>query len=377
MRRASDTPDKWAPDLGAPDAWALDSSAGGLSLGAAIEHFLTAKAAEGASPKTLEWYRMVLGRAGRDLGADRALDALTPTDLRAWLLRLRETLSPISVAGYVRGLKAFGNWCASEQLAQARSLRTLSRPQVPHKRSARAGGSPDGREEGRPTGPMRFQDLAPSMGSSLCILGTRIGTPHMPLPIMFALNVVAIALLVFSLYFPRHRRKDMVAAYLVSNLGLLAVTSALTATEIGVGIGFGLFAVLSIIRLRSAELDQQEIAYYFAALTLGLLGGLSISPAWLAPTLMGAVLLAVFLGDSPLLFSRYRIQTLTLDAVYTDERTLIARLEELLGARVHRIKVRRADLVEATTVVEARYELLPAAADRPAHTVTPIADGVR
>ena len=199
----------------------------------------------------------------------------------------------------------------------------------------------------------------------------------MPLPIMFALNVVAIALLVFALYFPRHRRKDMVAAYLVSNLGLLAVTSALTATGIGVGIGFGLFAVLSIIRLRSAELDQQEIAYYFAALTLGLLGGLSMSPAWLAPTLMGAVLLAVFLGDSPLLFSRYRVQTLTLDAVYTDERTLIARLEELLGARVHRIKVRRADLVEATTVVEARYELLPAAADRPARTVTPLADGVR
>ena len=200
----------------------------------------------------------------------------------------------------------------------------------------------------------------------------------MPLPIvLFALNVVAIALLVFALYFPRHRRKDMVAAYLVSNLGLLAVTSALTATGIGVGIGFGLFAVLSIIRLRSAELDQQEIAYYFAALTLGLLGGLSMDPAWLAPTLMAAVLLAVFLGDSPLLFSRYRIQTLTLDAVYTDEGTLIARLEELLGARVHRIKVRRADLVEATTVVEARYELLPAVADNPAQIVTPLGDGVR
>lgn len=199
----------------------------------------------------------------------------------------------------------------------------------------------------------------------------------MPLPIMLALNLVAIALLVFALYFPRHRRKDMVAAYLVCNLGLLAVTSALTATGIGVGIGFGLFAVLSIIRLRSAELDQQEIAYYFAALTLGLLGGLSISPAWLAPTLMGAVLLAVFVGDSPLLFSHYRVQSLTLDAVYADERALIARLEDLLGARIHRIKVRRVDLVEATTVVEARYELRPAAADRPAHTVTPITDGVR
>lgn len=133
MRWAPDTPDKWAPDLSAADAWALDSSPGELSLAAAIEHFLTAKAAEGASPKTLEWYRMVLGRAGRDLGADRALDSLTPTELRAWLLTLRETLSPISVAGYVRGLKAFGRWCATEEVASAPALRALRRPTVPHK----------------------------------------------------------------------------------------------------------------------------------------------------------------------------------------------------------------------------------------------------
>jgi integrase/recombinase XerC len=133
MEWASDTPDKWAPDLSVSDAWALDSSAGGLSLGRAIEHFLTAKAAEGASPKTIEWYRMVLGRAGRDLGVDRALDSLTSNELRAWLLTLRETLSPISVAGYVRGLKAFGRWCVTEEIGKAAALRALRRPRVPHK----------------------------------------------------------------------------------------------------------------------------------------------------------------------------------------------------------------------------------------------------
>ena len=99
MQWAPDTPGKWAPDLSVPDAWALDSSTEGPSLGTAIEHFLTAKAAEGASPKTIEWYRMVLGRAGRELGADRALDALTPNELRAWLLTLstfRQALRALS-----------------------------------------------------------------------------------------------------------------------------------------------------------------------------------------------------------------------------------------------------------------------------------------
>jgi hypothetical protein len=199
----------------------------------------------------------------------------------------------------------------------------------------------------------------------------------MTLPVMFALDTIAIAAMTFGLYFPRHRRKDMVVAYLVVNLGLVAVTSALTSTGISAGLGFGLFAVLSIIRLRSAELDQQEVAYYFAAMTLGLLGGLAIEPVWLAPSLMAAVLVALFVGDSPFLFARYRVQTITLDAAYADEGQLVARLEELLGARVHRVKVRRVDLVDATTTVEARYELLPATVARPVQTVTPVIGGLR
>ncbi len=133
MARAPDSSDLWAPDSWLPAAWAPDSERSQLSLGRAIELFLAAKGAEGASPKTLQWYRMVLGRAARDLGADRALDALTGPQLRDWLLTLRETLAPISVAGYVRGCKVLGNWCAAEELAEAKALRALRRPKVPHK----------------------------------------------------------------------------------------------------------------------------------------------------------------------------------------------------------------------------------------------------
>jgi hypothetical protein len=179
----------------------------------------------------------------------------------------------------------------------------------------------------------------------------------MDLLMMFLLDVVAILVMTFGLYFPRHRRRDVIVAFLTINLGLLAVTSSFSSSQMTLGLGFGLFAVLSIIRLRSAELDQQEVAYYFASLTLGLLGGFVLDPAWLGPVLMAVVLLALYVGDHPRLFAPYRVQSMTLDGAWTDESALVARLEELLGARVHRVKVRRVDMVEATTNVEVRYEL--------------------
>ncbi|HEY8545663.1 MAG TPA: DUF4956 domain-containing protein [Acidimicrobiales bacterium] len=185
---------------------------------------------------------------------------------------------------------------------------------------------------------------------------------------IFALDLLAIAVLTFGLYFPRHRRRDLVVSYLGVNIGVLAVTKALTSADITAGLGVGLLGVLSIIRLRSFELDQQEVAYYFVALALGVLGGVRISPEWLAPALMVAMLVAIAIGDHPALFARYRVQTLVLDAAYTDEGALVRRLQHTLGATVHRVAVRRVDLLNDSTIVEVRYSL-------PAPDSTPPGDG--
>jgi hypothetical protein len=179
--------------------------------------------------------------------------------------------------------------------------------------------------------------------------------------LLIAVDLVAIAVLVFGLYFPRHRRRDMVVAYLAANIGVLAVADALASSAIGAGLGLGLFGILSIIRLRSAELDQQEVAYYFVALAMGLLAGISVASTWLTVVLMGAMLGAVYIGDHPQLFGRYRVHAITVDRAFTDEAALRAHLESLLGGRVHRLRIRKVDLVRDTTSVEVRFE---APADR-------------
>lgn len=174
--------------------------------------------------------------------------------------------------------------------------------------------------------------------------------------VQYLADVIAVTVLTFGLYFRRHRRRDLVVAFLSINVGVLAVASSLSTGSIDAGLGLGLFGVLSIIRLRSTEIEQHEVAYYFSALALGILGGIQNSTIWLPPALMALILLALYVGDHPALLRRYDRRTLVLDGAMTDPTVLVARLEQILGARVHGITVQRLDLVNDTTCVDVRFE---------------------
>lgn len=174
-----------------------------------------------------------------------------------------------------------------------------------------------------------------------------------------AVDLVALVVLVGALYTRRHARKDLVAAYAGVNVGVLAVTLLLSTASVGAGLGLGLFGVLSIIRLRSTELAQHEVAYFFAALALGLLGGITAAPLALTALLMVLVVASLWIGDHPSLMRRNRHQIIMLDRAITDEDALIAHLEQLLDAHVRSVEVQRLDLVNDTTLVDVRFRLHP------------------
>jgi hypothetical protein len=181
--------------------------------------------------------------------------------------------------------------------------------------------------------------------------------PAVPDLLLIAADLLAVLVLVYGSYFPRHRRRDMVVAYLGLNIGVLAVATVLTYSPVSIGLGMGLFGVLSLIRLRSTELSHEEVAYYFAALALGLIFGLSPEPTWLAPALGGLIVVVLAVVDHAPIHVTSRHQMVTLDTVLTDEAALTARLEGLLGAEVTAMTVQSTDLVRDSMVVDVRYTL--------------------
>ena len=187
----------------------------------------------------------------------------------------------------------------------------------------------------------------------------------MPLNILpIACDVVAITA-VAAMYFHRHQRRDLLLAYVALNIGILSVTAMLTNASVGVGLGLGLFGILSIIRLRSDAITQEEIAYYFVSLALGLLAGVAAGPAWLPPALIGLLVLVMYVADHPRLLPRARRQLLTLDAAIPDEALLREHIETRLGLEVRHLIVQELDFVRDLTIVDLRYRVRPDPLPRP------------
>lgn len=170
-----------------------------------------------------------------------------------------------------------------------------------------------------------------------------------------AANIVGMAVLVYLVYFRRHFRRDLALAYIALSMGIFAVTLLLSESEAGLGLGLGLFGILSIIRLRSDTLTQEEVAYYFISLAIGLVNGLHPDPAWVSPLITFFLVSVMFVADRQWIGVATERQTVTLDRAYPIEADRVAALEELLNAKVLRTVVLELDMVRDLTLVDVRY----------------------
>ncbi len=173
--------------------------------------------------------------------------------------------------------------------------------------------------------------------------------------IMIAIDLVAIFILTVPLYYRRHHRRDLLTAFAVLNIGVFAVASILGSTSVGIGVGMGLFGVLSIIRLRSTEISQYEVAYYFSALSIGLIAGLGSGDPLTSSALIALVLVVVALVDSRKILPASRQEEMRLDRAFTNENELARHVEKLLGATVTNLRVISVDLVNDTTTIDVRW----------------------
>jgi hypothetical protein len=173
--------------------------------------------------------------------------------------------------------------------------------------------------------------------------------------VRLGIDLVAVAALAYGVYFRRHGRRDLLVISAMFNAGLFLALVAMTAGDVGVGVGFGLFAVLSIVRLRSEPFSNVELGYFFVALVIALVCGMDDGSPLVAAGLAAIAVGAAAVIDHPRLLAPTRCTELVLEVVFPDEDALRRHVEERLNADVAALSVRELDYVREITRVEARY----------------------
>ena len=172
------------------------------------------------------------------------------------------------------------------------------------------------------------------------------------------LDLVSMAVLTLVLFLPRHGRRDLVTVFWMFNAALFCVLLVISGGEIGVGAGLGLFAVLSIVRLRSEQYRNVEIGYFFVSLALALVTGLA--PGLILPTVLSAGLLGVVtIVDLRALFPPARSLEVVLDCVLEDDAELRMHLGRRLSGLVVAVSVVQVDYVRMTMLLNVQYRPAP------------------
>ena len=113
------------------------------------------------------------------------------------------------------------------------------------------------------------------------------------LAVRFALNLCFAYILICGIFAKEHRIKEYSFSFFVSNILIFMVTSLLASVKVKTGFAFGLFAILSILRFRTEQIQVREMTFLFASIILGVVNSLATDELPIFAILMADTLLCL------------------------------------------------------------------------------------
>ncbi len=174
------------------------------------------------------------------------------------------------------------------------------------------------------------------------------------------IDLIVIYILALT-YYRRYGDREMVITMGLLNLFLFILVLTMTLTEFNLAAGFALFALLSIITLRSVSIAKVEVGYILGAITLGLVNGMSIHDYLLLALCNLVILVGPWVLDSNWLLKPTLQVDVTLDEVSAldlkDHAKLMERVQALHELPVAHLKIDKFNAKKGTVQLLARLRL--------------------
>jgi len=119
------------------------------------------------------------------------------------------------------------------------------------------------------------------------------------LVLRFVINIIFAYILISWIYSKEHRIREYSFTFFISNILIFLVTSLLASVKVKTGFAFGLFAILSILRYRTEQIQLREMTFLFASIILGVMNSLATDELSIVAVLLADVLLclSIFIAE--------------------------------------------------------------------------------
>ncbi len=165
----------------------------------------------------------------------------------------------------------------------------------------------------------------------------------------FGIDLAAMLLLVFGLYYPRYRDKELVTAAAMFNVFAFGVLTVLSSVEFSVAAGFGLFAILALFTLRSEPITKVEITYLFGSIAIAVICSVQGTTLPFVAAVATLVVFAAFVLDHPRILRSVDGVKVTLDKIdagaLSDPERMRSELSKRLGVTVLSYQITALDYV--------------------------------
>jgi hypothetical protein len=178
----------------------------------------------------------------------------------------------------------------------------------------------------------------------------------------FGFNLLVALVVVRFIYYPSTHNKPYVFTFLAFNTVIYFVLSFLTSVEIGIGVGFGLFAIFSILRYRTDPIPIREMTYLFVIAALPVMNSAGVNGAiW--PQLVAAnlAIVAILLVLEKEWGFRYEASKQVvyekIELIRPDRRAeLLASLEQRTGLKIKRVVIGKVDFLRDIVNLKIYYD---------------------
>lgn len=177
-----------------------------------------------------------------------------------------------------------------------------------------------------------------------------------------ALNLLIALVIVRFIYYPGTQNKNYVFTFLAFNTVIYFVLALLTNATLSVGVGFGLFAIFSVLRYRTDEIPIREMTYLFVIIALPVMNSLlAINDAIPVMVVANAFIVAVLYILEREWGFRYEVsKKLTYERIElitpANTAALLADLRERTGLPIKRAAVGRIDFSRDTAEITIYYD---------------------